>query len=81
MARKGSEFNGGAPAVGLDAGGRRTVTHVSSSGKLYVASGIDGLRDIVRTIDGMALQQFADPGNTAANARCDAMDAAGEFGA
>jgi len=76
MARKGSEFNNGAPAVGADCGGRLVVTHVSPGGKVYVSSADNHKFNLIRVSDGMCLQEMTD--STAANARCDAIEAGNE---
>jgi len=67
VARKGSEFNGGSPAVGLDAGGRNVVVSVTPSGRAYVMKNGDGSRfTAVRSSTGIVLADWSSGDNGAA---------------
>jgi len=76
VAKKGSEFNNAAPAVGANCGGRLIVTHVSPGGRVYVSSADLHKFNIVATATGMCLQEMTD--STAANTRADAIESGNE---
>jgi hypothetical protein len=67
VAKKGSEFNNAAPAVGADAGGRNVVVSLTPSGRAYIMKNGDGSRyTAVRSSTGVVLADWSSGDNGAA---------------